>query len=211
MCCITLEHFPSSLPHHVVPFFDPQSFERQLQVDYYLALDAHQTVVNSASSFGALLIMERWHAGRYTTYYNGGNIPLEAHMPLYRCVVARSLLNALSPTALREANGSPAMLPSPAQHPHAVHPCGRMPWVFTYNDWSAGTEYDEMVRAAVSSAIKAGRLKPYCMFGGSAESPMYRWLQSHNVTLIQVRLATGTGHTPSECQSVVGREAGGGS
>ncbi|KAI7840968.1 hypothetical protein COHA_005197 [Chlorella ohadii] len=113
-------------------------------VDYYLALDAHQTVVNSASTFGALLIMERWQAGRYATYYNGGNIPLEAHIPLYR-----------------------------------------MPWVFTYNDWSSGTEYDEMVKVAVSSAIKAGRLKPYCMFGGSADSSMYRWLQSRDVTLIQ--------------------------
>ena len=82
-----------------------------------------------------------------------------------------------------------------------------MPWVFTYNDWSAGTEYDEMVRAAVSSAIKAGRLKPYCMFGGSAESPMYRWLQSHNVTLIQARLATGTGYSADLLG--VGRAGGG--
>lgn len=32
-------------------------------------------------------------------------------------------------------------------------PC-RMPWVFTYNDWSAGTEYDMMAKAAVVSAIK---------------------------------------------------------
>lgn len=65
-------------------------------------------------------------------------------------------------------------------------PPGRLPWVFTYNDWSAGTEYDHMVKAAVSSAIKVARLKPYCMFGGSDQSPMYRWLQSRNVTLIQV-------------------------
>lgn len=62
--------------------------------------------------------------------------------------------------------------------------------MFTYNDWSAGTEYDEMVKVAVSSAIKAGRLKPYCMFGGSADSSMYRWLQSRNVTLIQVGAAS---------------------
>ena len=27
----------------------------------------------------------------------------------------------------------------------------RMPWVFTYNDWSAGTEYDYMVRGAMCS------------------------------------------------------------
>ena len=64
------------------------SCNNRVQVDYYVALDAHQTAVNSASTFGALLILERWHAGRYATYYNGGNIPLEAHLPLYRCVVA---------------------------------------------------------------------------------------------------------------------------
>ena len=32
--------------------------------------------------------------------------------------------------------------------------CCRMPWVFTYNDWSAGTEYDWMAQAAVTSAIE---------------------------------------------------------
>ena len=55
----------------------------RLQVDYYLALDAHQFVGNSVAVADALLIMERWHAGRYATYYNGGNIPLEAHIPLF--------------------------------------------------------------------------------------------------------------------------------
>ncbi len=40
---------------------------------------------------------------------------------------------------------------------HAVAAAGAahsMPWVFTYNDWSAGTEYDWMVQAAVTSAIE---------------------------------------------------------
>ena len=55
-----------------------------LQIDYYLALGAHQFIGNSVSIFSALLIMERWHAGRFATYYNGGNIPLEAFMPLYQ-------------------------------------------------------------------------------------------------------------------------------
>ena len=54
------------------------------QVDYYLALGCQQFVGNSVSVFSALLIMERWHAGRFATYYNGGNIPLEAFMPLYQ-------------------------------------------------------------------------------------------------------------------------------
>lgn len=115
-----------------------------------------------------------------------------------------------------------------------------MPWVFTYNDWSAGTEYDWMAQAAVTSAIEVwparcaaglcrgfgvgcgsrtseippctfcgpllhaqsppaidrpalpnwpqvGRVKPHCMFTGSTESPMYRWLASKGITLILVR------------------------
>lgn len=61
-----------------------------------------------------------------------------------------------------------------------------MPWVFTYNDWSAGTEYDQMVKAAVTSAIVAARMKPHCMFSGSEESEMYQWLVGMNVTIIQV-------------------------
>jgi hypothetical protein len=52
-------------------------------VDYYLALRCQQFIGNSVSVFSALLIMERWHAGRYATYYNGGNIPLENFMPLF--------------------------------------------------------------------------------------------------------------------------------
>ncbi|KAI7845916.1 hypothetical protein COHA_000462 [Chlorella ohadii] len=112
-------------------------------VQYYLALGAHQFAGNSVAVPDALLIMERWNAGLYATYYNGGNIPLEAHIPLFP-----------------------------------------MPWVFTYNDWSAGTEYDWMVQAAVTSAIEVGRVKPHCMFTGSTESPMYRWLASKDITLI---------------------------
>ena len=49
--------------------------------------------------------------------------------------------------------------------------CRRMPWVFTYNDWSAGTEYDWMVQAAVTSAIEvqlydcgAMQKKCHCIF-----------------------------------------------
>ncbi|EFN52174.1 expressed protein [Chlorella variabilis] len=113
-------------------------------VDYYLALGCQQFVGNSVSVFSALLIMERWHAGRFATYYNGGNIPLEAFMPLYQ-----------------------------------------MPWVFTYNDWSAGTEYDYMVKAAVTSGIEVARMKPYCMYSGSTSAEMYQWFLSKGVTIIQ--------------------------
>ena len=30
-------------------------------------------------------------------------------------------------------------------------------------------------------------MKPFCMFTGSSESPMYQWLASKQITLIQVR------------------------
>jgi len=55
-----------------------------LQIQFYLALEAHQFVGHSVALPDALLIMERWQVGRYATYYNGGNIPLEAYMPLYQ-------------------------------------------------------------------------------------------------------------------------------
>jgi hypothetical protein len=62
----------------------------------------------------------------------------------------------------------------------------RMPWVFTYNDWSAGTEYDYMVKAAVSSAVNVARMRAFCMFSGSTDSPMYKWFISKGVAIIQV-------------------------
>ncbi len=65
-------------------------------------------------------------------------------------------------------------------------PHHRMPWVFTYNDWSAGTEYDYMVKAAVTSGIEVARMKPYCMYSGSTSAEMYQWFLSKGVTIIQV-------------------------
>ena len=61
-----------------------------------------------------------------------------------------------------------------------------MPWVFTFNDWSSGTEYEHMVKVAVLSAIDPGRMKPFCMYSGSESSDMYHWLLSMNVTMIMV-------------------------
>ena len=58
--------------------------------------------------------------------------------------------------------------------------------MFTYNDWSAGTEYDYMVKAAVTSGIEVARMKPYCMYSGSTSAEMYQWFLSKGVTIIQV-------------------------
>jgi hypothetical protein len=55
-----------------------------LQINYHLALRCEQFVGNSVSIFSALLIMERWRTGKFAMYYNGGNIPMESFMPLYR-------------------------------------------------------------------------------------------------------------------------------
>ncbi|KAI3432850.1 hypothetical protein D9Q98_010433 [Chlorella vulgaris] len=113
-------------------------------INYHLALRCEQFVGNSVSFFSALLIMERWRTGNFAMYYNGGNIPMESFMPLYR-----------------------------------------MPWVFTYNDWSAGTEYDFMVKAAVVSAVEVARMKPYCMYSGNTSGDMYKWFVSKGVVIIQ--------------------------
>ena len=61
-------------------------------------------------------------------------------------------------------------------------PLYRLPWVFTYNSWSPG--YDYMLMAAVRSARVHQTLKPYCLFTGRNTSRIYRWLVSHNVTII---------------------------
>ena len=53
------------------------------QVEYYLALHSNQFIGNSVSTSNALLIMERWRADIFATYYNGGNIPLEHFVPLF--------------------------------------------------------------------------------------------------------------------------------
>ncbi|KAL4423954.1 hypothetical protein ABPG75_001255 [Micractinium tetrahymenae] len=118
--------------------------EEAALVDFYVALRCQQFVGNSVSTSSALLIMERWHTNRFATYYNGGNIPLEAFLPLFP-----------------------------------------MPWVFTYNDWSSGTEYDQMVKGAVTSAIEAARMRPFCMYSGSQSSPMYQWLVGRGVRIIR--------------------------
>ena len=41
-------------------------------------------------------------------------------------------------------------------HPMRCPPPPRLPWVFTMNDWSQGTEYEEMAKAAVRSGIEVG-------------------------------------------------------
>eukprot|EP01025_Chloroclados_australasicus_P054071 TRINITY_DN6405_c0_g1_i1.p1 TRINITY_DN6405_c0_g1~~TRINITY_DN6405_c0_g1_i1.p1 ORF type:complete len:769 (-),score=34.50 TRINITY_DN6405_c0_g1_i1:335-2494(-) len=53
-------------------------------MDYFLALNSYKFVGNSVSTFSALVILERRSQGLWSTYYNGGNIPLSLMVPLYK-------------------------------------------------------------------------------------------------------------------------------
>ncbi len=110
------------------------SREEAACVEYYLALGAGRFLGNSVSLFSAMLILERQNKGAWASYYNGGNIPMSAAVPLYK-----------------------------------------LPWVFTYNSWSA--KYDYMLKAAVRSGLEADHLLPHCLFAGNRTSAIAKWLQ----------------------------------
>ncbi len=61
--------------------FYTRDAEWNAMLDYELALRALRFVGNSASSFSALAILERRHQGRWAAHYNGGAMPIEAHIP----------------------------------------------------------------------------------------------------------------------------------
>ncbi|KXZ50966.1 hypothetical protein GPECTOR_14g21 [Gonium pectorale] len=124
-----------------------QGREFAAMIEYFLGMRAQRFIGNSVSTFAALGLMERRHAGRWAAYYNGGNVPLASMLP-------------------------------------QLH---RMPWVFTYNDWSP--DYDYMLRGAVRSALAIRSLLPHCVFQGDPGSAIAQWLRGHNVTLIS--------HTPA--------------
>lgn len=57
--------------------------ERMACVDYYIALEAEKFIGNSVSSFSALLLLERERQDAWSSYYNGGNVPMSEVLPLY--------------------------------------------------------------------------------------------------------------------------------
>ena len=63
---------------------EPLSREEAAMLDYYVCLRARTFVGNSVSSFSAMLILERRSVGAVATWYNGGNIPIEEFVPLFR-------------------------------------------------------------------------------------------------------------------------------
>jgi hypothetical protein len=66
-------------------------------------------------------------------------------------------------------------------------PFYKMPWIFTYNGKSPF--YDYMVKAAVMSGINTAGLTPYCLYDGSEDDDIFKWLSSNGVQMAQ--------HTPS--------------
>lgn len=53
-------------------------------VDYYLSFDCHKFIGNSVSTFTALLLLERRDRHLWASYYNGGDIPLQHVLPVYK-------------------------------------------------------------------------------------------------------------------------------
>lgn len=62
-----------------------------------------------------------------------------------------------------------------------------VPWVFTYNDESPA--YDYLMRSSVISALQIGKVKPFCLFRGSNESEVARFLKANGVELIHHHIA----------------------
>lgn len=61
-------------------------------------------------------------------------------------------------------------------------------WVFSYTD-SGDSFLREHLLAAVQSALERTSLRPVCVFTGSLDSPLARWLSRHGVRLLQRALS----------------------
>lgn len=62
-------------------------------------------------------------------------------------------------------------------------PFYKMPWVFTYNGESPS--YDYMLKLSILSGVQIGRLTPFCLYSGSKNDAIYRWMVAQNVRIIQ--------------------------
>eukprot|EP01023_Acetabularia_acetabulum_P062918 TRINITY_DN7827_c0_g1_i4.p1 TRINITY_DN7827_c0_g1~~TRINITY_DN7827_c0_g1_i4.p1 ORF type:complete len:425 (+),score=60.26 TRINITY_DN7827_c0_g1_i4:236-1510(+) len=58
--------------------------DQQALVEYYIGLQAQKTIGNSVSSFTALMLLERQYSAQWASYYNGGDVPLEIMVPLFK-------------------------------------------------------------------------------------------------------------------------------
>lgn len=66
------------------PIFDVfEDREIRALKEYYLAIGSQKFIGNSVSTFSALALLERQFVGKWSSYYNMGNIPLERFLPFY--------------------------------------------------------------------------------------------------------------------------------
>jgi len=56
--------------------------EHDALVNYEVSLTAHKFLGNSASTWSALALLQRRHNALWSSYYNGGTIPLADHLPV---------------------------------------------------------------------------------------------------------------------------------
>ncbi|KAG2483042.1 hypothetical protein HYH03_018071 [Edaphochlamys debaryana] len=55
--------------------------EYRAMLEYFVGMKSTRLIGNSVSTFAALAMLERRHAGRWAAYYNGGNVPLASVLP----------------------------------------------------------------------------------------------------------------------------------
>lgn len=58
------------------------------------------------------------------------------------------------------------------------------PWVFTFNSWSMGGIYEQMLKVAVVSGSRYGRLAPHCVFAGDMNAKIVQWMSDRGVRVI---------------------------
>ena len=115
--------------------------EERAMISFNIAFESNHFVGNSVSSFSALLIAKRRMSDLKSSYYNGGNIPLEDFLPIFS-----------------------------------------LAWLTTAND-KMNKEYFNMLKASIVSGKRAG-LRPYVLYQGQKDSPIYKWLESENIEII---------------------------
>ncbi|KAJ9509652.1 hypothetical protein QJQ45_011339 [Haematococcus lacustris] len=66
--------------HHANHFTGDREVDALLE--YGMALQAERMLGNSVSTFSALAIMQRRHAGQWATWYNWGTVPMDEFLPM---------------------------------------------------------------------------------------------------------------------------------
>ncbi|KAG2499755.1 hypothetical protein HYH03_002687 [Edaphochlamys debaryana] len=92
--------------------------EYMAMLEYFVGMRSDRFIGNSVSTFAALALLERRHAGRWAAYYNGGNIPLASVLPPLHRLPWVFTYNSWSPgydymlkAAVRSANAHRSLKP----------------------------------------------------------------------------------------------------